>query len=37
MTSDSPPWWLNEQASVYISKKEDASKRRVFDHPGLRP
>ena len=31
-----PCWWLNEQASVYISGKEDASKRRVFDHPGLR-
>jgi hypothetical protein len=29
-------WWLNEQAGVYISGKEDASKRRVFDHPGLR-
>ena len=31
-----PYWWLNEQASAYISGKEDASKRRVFDHPGLR-
>jgi predicted nucleotidyltransferase len=31
-----PLWWLNEQASVYISGKEDTSKRRVFDHPGLR-
>lgn len=31
-----PHWWLNEQASVYISGKEDASKRRVFDHTGLR-
>ena len=31
-----PYWWLNQQASVYISGKEDASKRRVFDHPGLR-
>jgi hypothetical protein len=30
------PWWLNEQASVYISGKEDLGKRRVFDHPGLR-
>ena len=30
------PWWLNEQASVRISGKEDASKRRVFDNPGLR-
>ena len=27
-----PYWWLTEQASVYISGKEDASKRRVFDH-----
>jgi hypothetical protein len=31
-----PPWWLNEQASVYVSGKEDPGKRRVFDHPGLR-
>jgi hypothetical protein len=31
-----PRWWLNEQASVYISGKDDAEKRRVFDHPGLR-
>jgi len=31
-----PRWWLNEQASVYISGKDDAGKRRVFDHPGLR-
>jgi hypothetical protein len=31
-----PPWWLNDQASVYISGKEDPGKRRVFDHPGLR-
>lgn len=31
-----PPWWLNEQASVYISGKGDPGKRRVFDHPGLR-
>jgi hypothetical protein len=29
-------WWLNEQASVYISGKYDPGKRRVFDHPGLR-
>ncbi|WP_440106550.1 hypothetical protein [Streptosporangium sp. H16] len=33
---DLPPWWLNEQASVYISGKDDPGKRRVFDHPGLR-
>lgn len=31
-----PPWWLNEQASVYISGKDDPGKRRVFDHPCLR-
>jgi hypothetical protein len=31
-----PRWWLNEQASVYVSAREDAGKRRVFDHPGLR-
>jgi predicted nucleotidyltransferase len=31
-----PRWWLNEQASIYISGKEDAGKRRVFDHRGLR-
>jgi predicted nucleotidyltransferase len=31
-----PAWWLNEQASVYISGKDDPGKRRVFDHPGLR-
>ena len=31
-----PAWWLNEQASVYISGKDDPEKRRVFDHPGLR-
>jgi predicted nucleotidyltransferase len=31
-----PPWWLNEQASVYVSGKDDPGKRRVFDHPNLR-
>lgn len=31
-----PYWWFNEQASVYISGREDASRHRVFDHPGLR-
>ncbi len=31
-----PPWWLNEQASVYVSGQADPGKRRVFDHPGLR-
>jgi hypothetical protein len=25
-----PRWWLNEQASVYISGKYDPGKRRVF-------
>jgi len=31
-----PPWWLNEQASVYVSGQDDPGKKRVFDHPGLR-
>jgi hypothetical protein len=31
-----PTWWLNEQASVYVSGKLDPGKRNVFDHPGLR-
>jgi predicted nucleotidyltransferase len=31
-----PSWWLNEQATVYVSGKDDPGKRRVFDHPGLR-
>lgn len=31
-----PHWWLNEQASVYISTQDDPGKQRVFDHPGLR-
>jgi hypothetical protein len=31
-----PPWWLNEQASIYVSGKVDPGKRNVFDHPGLR-
>ena len=31
-----PPWWLNEQATAYISGKDDPGKRRVFDHAGLR-
>ena len=30
-----PYWWLNEQASIYISGKDDPGKRRVFDHSGL--
>ena len=31
-----PPWWLNEQASTYVSAQHDAGKREVFDHPGIR-
>jgi hypothetical protein len=31
-----PYWWLSEQASIYISGKDDPGKRRVFDHPRLR-
>ncbi|MEV6341926.1 DUF6036 family nucleotidyltransferase [Actinoplanes sp. NPDC051851] len=31
-----PPWWLNEQASTYVSTQHDAGKREVFDHPGIR-
>src|SRR3954466_2746369 len=31
-----PPWWLNEQASAYVSTQHDAGKREVFDHPGIR-
>lgn len=31
-----PRWWLNEQASVYISGKDDPGKRQVFNHRGLR-
>jgi hypothetical protein len=31
-----PPWWLNDQASVYVSNQYDAGKREVFDHPGIR-
>lgn len=31
-----PPWWLNEQASAYVSNKLDPGKREVFDHPGIR-
>lgn len=29
-----PPWWLNEQATAYISGKDDPGKRRVFDIRG---
>jgi predicted nucleotidyltransferase len=31
-----PPWWLNDQASVYIAPGGDAAASRVFNHPGLR-
>jgi predicted nucleotidyltransferase len=31
-----PPWWLNEQASAYVSTQHDVGKREVFDHPGIR-
>ena len=31
-----PPWWLNEQASAYVSTQHDEGKREVFDHPGIR-
>ncbi|GAA2877515.1 hypothetical protein Acy02nite_62380 [Actinoplanes cyaneus] len=31
-----PPWWLNEQASSYVSAQHDAGRREVFDHPGIR-
>jgi predicted nucleotidyltransferase len=31
-----PPWWLNEQASAYVSTQKDDGKREVFDHPGIR-
>jgi hypothetical protein len=27
-----PPWWLNEQASVYVAPGGDASAPHVFDH-----
>jgi hypothetical protein len=29
-----PYWWLNKQASICISGKDDPGKRRVFDHSG---
>jgi hypothetical protein len=31
-----PHWWLNEQASAYVSNVPDGEKRSVFNHPGLR-
>jgi hypothetical protein len=31
-----PPWWLNEQASVYVAPGGDPGAPHVFDHAGLR-
>jgi predicted nucleotidyltransferase len=31
-----PPWWLYEQAGAYVWTQNDAGKREVFDHPGIR-
>ena len=31
-----PRWWLNSQASVYVSTAEDVDASPVFDHPFLR-
>lgn len=31
-----PRWWLNEQASAYVSPVDDAEAALVFEHPGLR-
>nr|WP_134010941.1 DUF6036 family nucleotidyltransferase [Streptomyces sp. 846.5] len=31
-----PPWWLNEQGSVYVASGGDPEAARIFDHPGLR-
>ncbi len=31
-----PRYWLNDQASVYVSTADDRQAVRVFDHPGLR-
>lgn len=31
-----PPWWLNEQAAVYLSRQHDAGAAAVFDHSHLR-
>ena len=33
---DLPAWWLNDQASVYVSRDKDNGARTVFSHPGLR-
>ncbi|MGH8905120.1 MAG: DUF6036 family nucleotidyltransferase [Egibacteraceae bacterium] len=31
-----PPFWLNEQAAVYLSRQRDKRAATVFDHPHLR-
>ena len=31
-----PAWWLNDQASAYVSPTPDGGQRAVFNHPGLR-
>lgn len=31
-----PSWWLNEQASAYLSPHRDEGSAPVFDHPNLR-
>ncbi|MGL5857342.1 MAG: DUF6036 family nucleotidyltransferase [Angustibacter sp.] len=31
-----PRWWLNDQASAYVTRGGDAQAPRVFDHAGLR-
>jgi hypothetical protein len=31
-----PLWWLNVQASAYVSNQYDAAMREVFDNPGIR-
>lgn len=31
-----PPWWLNEQAAVYLSPQRDSGAAPVFDHANLR-
>lgn len=31
-----PRWWLNEQASAYVSPLDDTEAPLVFEHPGLR-
>ena len=31
-----PPWWLNDQANVYVAPSGDPDAPLAFDHPGLR-